>query len=138
MHLNLFENHFSYIKHFSKYAKKYTCEICKWVSNKCCHLKRHAKKCSTKIEEFYIGGKYRNKKTIFEELEALEISVPEELKYYPYYSCFNMEALQVAIRKEVCGREICFERIPATQGRIQRGDLEIYPPQFFGSENYKK
>ena len=111
MHLNLFENHFSYIKHFSKYAKKYTCEICKRIFNQCCHLKRHAKKCSTEIEEIYIGGKYRNKTTIFEELEALEISIPEELRYF---SCFDMESLEALIKKEVCSRQICFEHIPAT------------------------
>ena len=28
MHLNLHENHFSYIKRFNSYAKKYTCTIC--------------------------------------------------------------------------------------------------------------
>ena len=33
MHLNLFENHFNYIKHFSKYAKKYICETWRRVFN---------------------------------------------------------------------------------------------------------
>ena len=114
MHLNLFENHFSYIKHFSKYAKKYICEICRRVFNRSCHLKRHAKVCSTEIREIYVGGKYRNKNTIFEELEALEINVPEALRYYPYFSCFDMEALQVVVGEETSGRNICFEHIPAT------------------------
>ena len=64
--------------------------------------------------EIYIGCKYRNKKTIFEELEALEISIPEEFRYYPYFSSFDMEALQAPIKKEMRGRLICFEHIPAT------------------------
>ena len=59
MYLNLFENHFSFIKNFSKYAKKYTCDICKRIFNKICNLKRHTKKCSTEIQEIYIGGKYK-------------------------------------------------------------------------------
>ena len=88
--------------------------LCKKVFNQCTQLKRHAKKCSTEIEEIYIEGKYGNMKTLFEELEALEISIPEELRYYPYFSCFEMEALQVPIKKEVCGLQICFEHIPAT------------------------
>ena len=99
MHLNLFENHFSYIKHFSKYAKKYICETCRRVFNKSCHLKRHAKTSSTEIREIYIGSKYRNKKSEFEELDGLGITVPKALRYYPYFSCFDMEAMQVAIDK---------------------------------------
>ena len=115
MHLNLFENHFSFIKNFSKYAKKYTCDICKRIFKEIWNLKRHTKKCSTEIQEIYIGGKYKNNNTIFEDLESIaNIIVPAEHRYYEYFSCFDMEALQEPIRKEVCGRELCFKHVPAT------------------------
>ena len=83
MHLNLYENHFSYIKHFSKYAKRYICSTCRRVFTQTDNLKRHAKTCSTDVCEIYIGGKYRNKKSIFEELDAIDINVPEKLRHYP-------------------------------------------------------
>ena len=60
--INLYEDHFSYIKDFMKYAKKYTCNICQRILNKSCNFQRHAKDCSVEIEEQYIGGKYRKKR----------------------------------------------------------------------------
>ena len=43
MHLNLYENHFSYIKKFKSYAQKYTCSICGRILSKACNLKKHMK-----------------------------------------------------------------------------------------------
>ena len=43
MHLNLYENHFSYIKKgkFKSYAKKFQCQNCKRILSKACDLNRH-------------------------------------------------------------------------------------------------
>ena len=91
LHLNLYENHFSYIKHFKTYAKRYKCNACSRVFNRANNLKRHAKECLLETEEIYIGGKYRNKKNLFELLDNEAIHVPEELRYYPYFSVFDLQ-----------------------------------------------
>ena len=83
MHVNLYEQHISYIKKFTNYAKKYTCTISKRVLNQATHLKRHAQECNTETEEVYIGGKYRNKKKTFELLNDVGIHVEKEDRYIP-------------------------------------------------------
>ena len=62
MHLNIYENHFSYITKFEAFAKKFQCPTCSRLIRKSCHLKRHIKRCQVEIKEIYIGGKYRNKR----------------------------------------------------------------------------
>ena len=77
VHLNLYEDHFSYIKKgkFKSYAKKFTCPSCTRILRQSCNLKSHVKKCRSEVEEVFKGGKYRNKKTVFELLDTLDINI---------------------------------------------------------------
>ena len=63
MHLNLYEEHFSYIKKdkFKSYAKKFTCPNCTRILAKSCNLLPHVEKCQSEVEEVFKGGKYRVK-----------------------------------------------------------------------------
>ena len=114
MHLNLYENHFSFIKKFESYAKKFTCKLCDRVFDRADNLKRHSKECCTEQEEIYVGGKFHRDQTIFERLEEEGFQIPEEDRYYPFVSVFDYEALQVPKHDTIRGRNICFEHVPAT------------------------
>ena len=62
----------------------------------------------------YIGGKYRNKKPVFELLDDIDINVPEEDRYDKYFGCYDFKALQVPIEDELLGRVLHFDHVPAT------------------------
>ena len=114
MHLNLFENHFSYISKFKSYAKKFQCPNCSRIISKSCNLQRHVKECQTEVEEVFTGGKYRNKKTVFELLDTLNIHVPDADRFDPYFAVYDFEALQVPIDDELQGRTLHYKHVPAT------------------------
>ena len=127
MHLNLYKDHFSYIKKFKSYAKKFTCPNCTRILNQSCHLLRHAKKCRSEVEEVYKGGKYRIKKTVFELLDALGINVPENDRFDPYFVVYDFEALQVPIDEVLQGRNLHFKHVPATVSICSNVPGHTYP-----------
>ena len=114
VHLNLYENHFSYITKFKSFAKKYKCMNCGRLLTKAFHLKRHMQICSIEISEVYCGGKYRNKNNLFESLESVGINVPKEVRGDPYVVCYDFETLQVPIDDTLHGRKLHFEHVAAT------------------------
>ena len=61
-----------------------------------------------------MGGKYRNKKTVFELLDTIDKNVPECDRYDPYLAVYVFEALQVPIEEELQGRTLLFKHVPAT------------------------
>ena len=60
------------------------------------------------------GGKYRNKKTVFEHLDTIDIHVPETDRFDPYFVVYDFEALQIPIEEELLGRTLHFEHVHAT------------------------
>ena len=115
MHLNLYENHFSFINNFSTYAKRFQCEQCKRTFTDARNLNRHRKTYSTEIEEVYISGKFKTNETIFERLyRVMGINVAEEDRYYKFVSVYDYEAIQVPDQQTVRGREMHFVHVPAT------------------------
>jgi len=91
MKLNLFEDHFSYIKDMKKYSKSFTCERCGKVFQKDCKLMRHERTCEAKVKLDYPGGVYTPSKTVFEKLEEEGVEVPQDLKYSKYFGTFDIE-----------------------------------------------
>ena len=114
MHLNFYENHFLYITKFKSYAKKCQCPNCTRILNQSCNLQRHVKNCQTEVEEVFKGGKYRNRKTIFELLDTIDIHIPDDDCFDPYFVVYDFEALQVPIEEELQGRTLHFKHVPAT------------------------
>ena len=90
MHLYLYEQHFSYMNKFKSFAKKYNCTICGRILNRSCNLKAHADVCNIETQEIYVGGKYNTKKNIFEVLEIIDINIPEEDRYDPFFWCLRL------------------------------------------------
>ena len=82
--MNLYENHFSYIKDLACYSKSF-----QWKgANK---LRRHKKTCDGKVQLKYPGGAYHVPKTVFEELEEEGIIIPDEARYLPYRATYDFE-----------------------------------------------
>ena len=82
--------------------------------NQACNLQRRIKKCKTEVEDVFLGGKYCNKKTVFELLDTIDIHVPECDRYDPYFAVYDFETLQVPIEEELQGRTLHFKHVPAT------------------------
>ena len=100
-HLHLYENHFSFISKFNTFAKRYQCTDCnRFITMP--NFDRHKKLfCQQgEIKEAFVGGKYVITKTVFEELEELEIKVPEQDRYDPYFSTFDFEAFTIPAERE--------------------------------------
>ena len=97
MYLNLYENHFSYVKNIKLYCHKYQCPSCKklFKTNRNCN--RHTTNCNHSTTYQFPGGFYEENKTIFEELEEQGINVDPEDQFFEYFLCFNFEAMQKKI-----------------------------------------
>ena len=92
MSLNLYQNHFSLITNINNITKNFKCGDCGTFLSQFKLLKRHAKTCQKGEQKMqFIGGKYENKKTIFELLEDENIFIPNALRYYPTFIFFDFE-----------------------------------------------
>ena len=91
LYLNLYENHFSYIKDLARYSKSFCCSRCGKYWKGTNFLRRHEQNCDGKVNYQYPGGAYHVPKTIFEELEQEGIMVPEEERYFSFRATFDFE-----------------------------------------------
>ena len=57
------------------------------------HL-RHQSKCEFTVKYVFPGGVYKNKLSVFEELERMGVRVREEDKYEKWFACYDFEAYQ--------------------------------------------
>ena len=93
MYVNLHENHMSYIRDFAMYAHKYQCQTCQRHFDHAGNLHRHQKSCTNKTKFVYPGGFHCVRENIFERLDQYDIHVTEENRTFPWYICYDFEAL---------------------------------------------
>lgn len=94
INLNLYKNHFSLIKKIEKFIKNYNCVNCGSVFNDIKILSKHSKKCNKGETKFkFIGGIYKPNQNIFERIDKLGVYVDDELRYNPYFICYDFEAM---------------------------------------------
>ena len=91
LHLNLFDDHFSYIFDLDKYSQTFECQKCRMVFDRSFNLQRHVPTCNANVKHRFPGGVYNLPETIFDKLEEAGISVEEDLKYYPYRATYDYE-----------------------------------------------
>ena len=91
LYLNLYENHFSYIKDLARYSKSFCCYRCGKYWKDLWKSQRHEKTCDGNVQLKYPGGAYHVPKTVFEQLEEEGIIVPEKARYFPYHATFDFE-----------------------------------------------
>ena len=73
IYLNVFKNHLSLITDIKMYSKQYICNRCEKVFSKMQKLKQHEPRCDGTVEYAFPGGVYKNKLSIFEELEEMGV-----------------------------------------------------------------
>ena len=93
LYLNLYQNHFSYIKDLKKYAKSYSCSRCGTLWKHVGMLNRQERTCEAKVSYQFPGGAYKTPTTIFQLLEDEGLTVPEHLKFFPYRATFDFECM---------------------------------------------
>ncbi|MES9993656.1 MAG: C2H2-type zinc finger protein, partial [Candidatus Thiodiazotropha sp.] len=93
MYVNLFENHMSYIRDFATFSQKYQCQTCDRHFKKSSDLHRHQRTCTNKTNYVFPGGFHRMKESIFEELDKYGIDVPKEERTFPWFICYDFEAI---------------------------------------------
>ena len=91
MYLNLYVDHFSYIKDLCKYSQSYCCPKCRKIWTHHGHFKRHVKSCDAGTRSTYGSGVFTLPKTIFEQLEVHGIEIPETLRIFEHRICFDIE-----------------------------------------------
>lgn len=93
IYLNEFQNHVNLITDFKVYAQKYVCSICQKILKTKQALKRHGVSCLWKTKFIFPGGYYKYSTSLFEDMEEVGVFVPEELRCYPYFAVWDMEAM---------------------------------------------
>ena len=91
LNLDLYDNHFTYIKDLNLYSHAYACRKCHKNWKTSWEMHRHESTCSESIKRVFPGGSFQSKQTVFELLEDENIKVPKELRYYPYRAAFDFE-----------------------------------------------
>ena len=94
IYLNVFQNHRSLITDHKMYSKQYICNRCDKLFARMENLNKHQTKCDGTVEYAFPGGIYKNKLSIFEELEEMGVQVREEDKHEKWFACFDFEAYQ--------------------------------------------
>ena len=75
IYLNVFQNHLSLITDHKMHSKQYICNQCQRLFSLMQNLKQHETKCDRTAEYAYPGGVYKNKLSVFEELEEMGVRV---------------------------------------------------------------
>ena len=98
LYLNVHESHLSYIKDFNQYAKKWSCPLCSRHFEKLFNWQSHLKICSNSTCYRYPGGIMKRYETIFNELSAIGIKIPDSEQFYPFFIVFDFEAMLEKIK----------------------------------------
>ena len=100
IYLNVYQSHLSLITTDHKmYSKQYICNRCDKVFAEMWNLKQHEVKWIGAVQYAYPGSVYRNKLSVFEELEEMGVRVREEDKYEKWFACYDFEAYQRDFRE---------------------------------------
>ncbi|KAJ8031107.1 hypothetical protein HOLleu_27721 [Holothuria leucospilota] len=92
MYLNLYGDHFSYIRDISLYTKSYQCQKCRKLGSDRWQMHRHEAKCKgVGVGHTFPGGVYSHPKTVFELLEEEGIHIPPDLRYYRHRAVYDFE-----------------------------------------------
>ena len=81
LYLNLYQNHFSYIKDTKKYAKSYSCLRCGTLWKHVGMLNHHEWTCEAKVHYQFPGGAYKTQPP-FQLLEDEGLIIPDDLKIF--------------------------------------------------------
>ena len=99
IYMNLYQNHLSLIKDIQMHSKQCICNQCDKVFAKMRNLNKHQFKCDGTVKYVFPCGVYKNKLSVFEELEEMDEQVHEADKYEKWFACFNLRQISVILMK---------------------------------------
>ena len=91
MYLNLYIDHFSYVKNLEKYSRSFCCPKCRKIWTHHGHFNRHVKTCDAATRDLYANGVYSPPQNIFEQLAVHGVEIPPHLRFYEYRAAFDIE-----------------------------------------------
>ena len=95
IYMNVYQNHLTLITDIQMYCKQYICNRCDTVFAEMWNLNKHQSKCDGTVKYvFLVACMYKNKLSVFEELEEMGVQVHEEDNYEKWFACFDFEAYQ--------------------------------------------
>ena len=93
VYLNLYRNHYSYIKDLDQYSHSFACQKCSKLWSSPWMLHRHERTCEANVQYRFPGGVYHTPQTVFEKLDDAGIEVNEEDRFYPYRATYDIEVM---------------------------------------------
>ena len=105
IYMSIYQNYLNYIKDIKMYSKQYICNRCDKLFAEMWNLNKHQSKCDGTVKYVFPGGVYKNKLSMFEELEEMGVRVHEEDKYEKWFACHDFEAYQRDFDEKVDGAE---------------------------------
>ena len=87
MNLNLYEQHFIYIKDLRSYSRSYLCSKCDRLWKHVGKLDRHERTSTGDVIYKYPGGVYHTAKAAIDRLEDEGIDIPED-RFFRWISIF--------------------------------------------------
>lgn len=101
--LNLHQQHFSLIVRPQTFADKFECSKCKMCFEHRSWWLRHTRQCKGSITYKFVQGAEMPPASLFEKLDDIGISVPQNKRFYPYRICYDNETWSSAHRPEFRG-----------------------------------
>ena len=94
LNLNLFANHFSYIRNIEAFARDFQCSKCNAQFTRASSCRRHSCVVSEVTRFTFPGGAFAAPRCIWDEVsQDLGVDVPQHLRILPYRATFDIESL---------------------------------------------
>ena len=91
MYLNLYIDHFSYVKDLDKYSSSFCCPKCRKIWTHHGNFKRHLKACDAGTRSIYANGVFALPQNVFEQLEVHGVEIPPHLRFFEHRIAFDIE-----------------------------------------------
>ena len=105
INLNLYENHFSYIKSMQLYTGHYVCPRCSKIWTENCHYHRHIRTCEFRVKHKYVGGVYHTPLTILKDWMKLESMFQRKIVISPSELLLTLKPIfqrEIFLREQIC------------------------------------
>ena len=86
---------FRYIHDLHKYAPFFRCGKCSQLWKYSSYCARHEATCDTQTKRVYPDGYFRVSSTVFERMNDVGVSVPQDLRIFPHFITYDFESRMV-------------------------------------------
>jgi len=93
MNLNQYGNHLSFITDIQVFCQKFQCSYCTKLFKRKDAWRRHEKTCETKRNLNFVGGFFKPKLTIFQELDNYGVHIPTSKRFFEHFIVFDLESV---------------------------------------------